>query len=92
MFFDQVDNLEVIHLYNQPDGTFPNHHPDPTVAKNLVDLQDAVRIHQADFGIGYDGDADRIGVIDSQTRIVWGDKLLSIYAKDVLAKEKQQTD
>ena len=55
---------EVIELYSQPDGRFPNHHPDPTVPKNLEDLIKAVREHQADFGVAYDGDADRIGVVD----------------------------
>ena len=67
------------------DGTFPNHHPDPTVAENLVQLQDEVARHGADLGIAFDGDADRIGVIDGQGRILWADQLMILYAIDVLA-------
>ncbi|HYE01132.1 MAG TPA: phosphomannomutase/phosphoglucomutase [Alphaproteobacteria bacterium] len=73
-------------LFDDIDGNFPNHHPDPTVAKNLVDLQRAVAEHKADMGIGFDGDGDRIGAIDGQGRIVWGDMLLAIYAEDVLKR------
>ena len=65
-------------LYNDLDGRFPNHHPDPTVVENLDDLIQAVRHHRADVGIAYDGDADRIGTIDEQGEIVWGDRLLLI--------------
>ena len=72
-------------LFDEIDGNFPNHHPDPTVPENLVDLQKAVAEHKADIGIGFDGDGDRIGAIDSTGRIVWGDQLLAIYAKEVLA-------
>jgi phosphomannomutase len=72
-------------LFDEIDGNFPNHHPDPTVPENLVDLQNAVAEHGADLGIGFDGDGDRIGAIDSTGRIVWGDQLLAIYAKEVLA-------
>ena len=71
-------------LFDDVDGTFPNHHPDPTVAKNLVDLQNHVAKYKCDVGIAFDGDADRIGVVDGQGRILWGDQLLSILAKDVL--------
>ena len=67
------------------DGTFPAHHPDPTVAKNLVQLQAAVRQDGLDLGIGFDGDGDRIGVIDGQGRIIWGDQLLALLSRDVLA-------
>ncbi len=66
------------------DGTFPAHHPDPTVAENLRQLQQAVKEHELDVGIAFDGDGDRIGVIDGQGRIIWGDQLLSILARDVL--------
>src|SRR5437763_1661116 len=66
------------------DGTFPAHHPDPTVAENLVQLQQAVKEHRCDLGIGFDGDGDRIGVIDAQGRILWGDQLLIVLARDVL--------
>jgi phosphomannomutase len=71
-------------LFDVIDGTFPNHHPDPTEAKNLRDLQEAVRREGADLGIAFDGDADRIGAIDGETRIVAGDQLLAIYAAEVL--------
>ena len=66
------------------DGRFPAHHPDPTVPANLVQLQDAVRDNRADLGIAFDGDGDRIGVVDGQGRILWGDQLLVILARDVL--------
>jgi phosphomannomutase len=72
-------------LFDEIDGRFPNHHPDPTVPENLVDLQRAVAEQGADLGIGFDGDGDRIGAIDGTGRIVWGDQLLAIYAKEVLA-------
>jgi phosphomannomutase / phosphoglucomutase len=68
------------------DGTFPKRQPDPSQAKNLVDLQQAVRATSAQVGIAVDGDADRIGVIDERGEIVWGDRVLAIYARDVLAK------
>jgi len=67
------------------DSTFPAHHPDPTVAENLVQLQAAVRLDKLDVGIGFDGDADRIGVVDGQERIIWGDQLLALLSRDVLA-------
>ena len=73
-------------LFCESDGTFPNHHPDPTVPKNLEDLIAAVKKDDADIGIAFDGDADRIGVIDDTGEIVWGDYLLIIYARDVLAR------
>jgi phosphomannomutase/phosphoglucomutase len=73
-------------LFSESDGTFPNHHPDPTVPKNLEDLIAAVKKDGADIGIAFDGDADRIGVIDDTGEIVWGDYLLIIYARDVLAR------
>ncbi len=67
------------------DGTFPAHHPDPTVEKNLVQLKDAVKAEKADFGIAFDGDGDRIGMVDANGRVLWGDQLLAILAADVLA-------
>ena len=75
---------EHVLLFDTIDGTFPNHHPDPTVAENLVDLQRAVAEHGCDLGIGFDGDGDRIGAIDHTGRIVWGDQLLALYAAVVL--------
>jgi phosphomannomutase/phosphoglucomutase len=73
-------------LFAESDGTFPNHHPDPTVEKNLQDLIAAVRAEHADIGIAFDGDADRIGIVDKHGTIIWGDYLLIIYARDVLAR------
>lgn len=71
-------------LYGDLDGRFPNHHPDPTVVDNLQDLIRAVNTTQADVGIAYDGDADRIGAVDEQGTIVWGDRLMLIFARDIL--------
>ncbi|MCC7271795.1 MAG: phosphomannomutase/phosphoglucomutase [Alphaproteobacteria bacterium] len=71
-------------LHERIDGTFPNHHPDPTVPENLVDLQAAVAREKADLGIAFDGDGDRIGVVDGGGRILWGDQLLQIWAEAVL--------
>jgi phosphomannomutase / phosphoglucomutase len=73
-------------LFCESDGTFPNHHPDPTVAKNLEALIAAVKKDGADLGIAFDGDADRIGVIDDRGDIIWGDYLLIVYARDALAR------
>ena len=73
------------------DGTFPSHHPDPTVAENLVQLQQAVTADKLDLGIGFDGDGDRIGVIDGQARILWGDQLLALLSRDVLAESPGST-
>jgi phosphomannomutase len=72
-------------LHERIDGRFPNHHPDPTVPENLVDLQAKVAEAKADLGIAFDGDGDRIGVVDSKGRILWGDQLLILFARDVLA-------
>ncbi|WP_310476261.1 phosphoglucomutase/phosphomannomutase PgmG [Sandarakinorhabdus sp.] len=71
-------------LFAEVDGRFPNHHPDPTVEANLVDLKRVVREQGCDFGVAFDGDADRIGAVDAQGRMVWGDELLSILAEPVL--------
>ena len=73
-------------LFCESDGTFPNHHPDPTVPKNLEALIDAVRQDRAEIGIAFDGDADRIGVVDEDGGIVWGDRILILYARDVLER------
>jgi phosphomannomutase/phosphoglucomutase len=73
-------------LYCVSDGTFPNHHPDPTVPENLEDIIAKVRESGADLGVAFDGDADRIGVIDENGNIIWGDRLLLIYARDVLSR------
>jgi phosphomannomutase/phosphoglucomutase len=73
-------------LFAESDGTFPNHHPDPTVVENLQDLIRAVRETGSEVGIGFDGDADRIGIVDGDGTIIWGDYLLLVYARDVLAR------
>jgi phosphomannomutase/phosphoglucomutase len=82
---------EVIELYCEPDGAFPNHHPDPVVLDNLKDLISTVRETGAHLGIGYDGDADRIGVVDGDGDVVWGDKLMIIYARDILKHHQGAT-
>ncbi len=73
-------------LFCESDGTFPNHHPDPTVPENLEDLIAAVTEDQAQIGIAFDGDADRIGVVDEDGTIIWGDRILIVYARDVLER------
>ncbi|MDE2619077.1 MAG: phosphomannomutase/phosphoglucomutase [Sphingomonadales bacterium] len=71
-------------LFTAVDGTFPHHHPDPTEAHNLADLRTLVAEKQLDFGVAFDGDGDRIGVVDARGEIIWGDQLLMIFAEDVL--------
>jgi len=78
-------------MYEDVDGRFPNHHPDPTVVANLQDLIKKVRETKADVGIAYDGDADRIGAVDEHGDILWGDKLLVLYARDVLKNQPGAT-
>jgi phosphomannomutase/phosphoglucomutase len=77
---------EVIPLYCEPDGSFPNHHPDPTVVENIKDLVRITKEQEADIGVGYDGDADRIGVIDRSGNIIWGDQLMIILSRDILKR------
>ena len=78
-------------IFTDIDGTFPNHHPDPTEEKNLADLKRLVAEKQLDFGLAFDGDGDRLGAIDGQGRVVWGDQLLSILAEPVLRAEPGAT-
>ena len=75
---------EVIPIYCDVDGRFPNHHPDPTVAKNLVDLIKQVKKHKADLGIGFDGDGDRVGGCDDKGNVLAGDRLLALFARSIL--------
>ena len=82
---------DITELYCEPDGNFPNHHPDPTVAKNMVDLIDKVKEEGAELGIGFDGDADRIGIVDEKGNIIWGDQLLMIFARDLLKRKPGAT-
>ena len=78
-------------LFTDVDGSFPNHHPDPTEEKNLADLKAIVAEKNLDFGVAFDGDGDRIGAIDGQGRVIWGDQLLQIFAEDVLNSEPGAT-
>lgn len=78
---------DVIPLYCEPDGLFPNHHPDPTVIENIQDLIRKTRDEKADIGIGYDGDADRIGVISSSGKIIWGDQIMIILSREILRRK-----
>lgn len=75
---------EVISLYCEMDGTFPNHHPDPTLPKDLEDLIKKVKESKADFGVAYDGDGDRLGAIDDEGNIIWGDQLMVFFSRDIL--------
>lgn len=79
---------QTTNLFAESDGTFPNHHPDPTVVENVQDLIAAVRREGADLGVGFDGDADRVGLVDEHGEIVWGDYLLILYARDVFARTR----
>jgi phosphomannomutase/phosphoglucomutase len=82
---------EVEELYCEIDGRFPNHFPDPTIAGNLKDLIDRVKKLHANVGIGYDGDADRIGVVDDRGNIIWGDQLMILFAREILKYKKGAT-
>jgi phosphomannomutase/phosphoglucomutase len=73
-------------LFDVPDGSFPNHHPDPTLPENLEALREKVLSEGLELGVAYDGDADRIGVIDDKGEILWGDRLLILYARDLLSR------
>lgn len=82
---------KVTALYCELDGRFPHHHPDPTILENLSDLVQTVKECKADVGIGYDGDADRIGAVDEQGNVLWGDRLMVLYARDILAERPGST-
>ncbi len=75
---------QVLELYCEMDGRFPNHHPDPTVPDFLTDLIDTVTGEKAEIGLAYDGDGDRLGVVDNHGEIIWGDRLLILFAREVL--------
>jgi phosphomannomutase/phosphoglucomutase len=79
--------VETIDLFDEPDGNFPNHHPDPTVESNIHELIKTVQNNEYELGVGYDGDADRIGVVDEKGNIIWGDRLMIIFSKDILEKK-----
>lgn len=77
---------ELIELYCDVDGKFPNHHPDPSKPENLRDVIEAVKLHSADIGLAFDGDGDRVGVIDSEGKVLWPDRLMMLFAADVLSR------
>jgi phosphomannomutase/phosphoglucomutase len=77
---------EVTPLFCESDGTFPNHHPDPTVLENLTDLQETVRRTKAALGIAFDGDGDRIGAVDEQGNVIFGDKLVALFGRDLVQR------
>jgi phosphomannomutase/phosphoglucomutase len=83
--------VELIELFTEPDSNFPNHHPDPTVVENLQDTIRAVRESGADLGIAFDGDGDRIGVVDETGRIIWGDELMVLLAREILKEQPGAT-
>ena len=83
--------VELVKLYTEPDSRFPNHHPDPTVEVNLVDTIEAVTAYNADIGIAFDGDGDRIGVIDETGRIIWGDELMVLLSRSILKENPNST-
>ena len=83
--------VETESLYCDPDGSFPNHHPDPTVAENLADLAALVRASGAEVGLALDGDADRIGAVDGRGRIIWGDQLMMLFAREILQRRPGST-
>jgi phosphomannomutase/phosphoglucomutase len=87
----QALGVELIKLYTEPDSNFPNHHPDPSVEENLQDLIAAVREHNADVGIAFDGDADRLGVVDETGRIIWGDELMILLSREILKENPGAT-
>lgn len=81
----------VVELFCTLDGRFPNHHPDPTVPANLKDLVAAVKSHKADFGVAFDGDSDRIGLVDDQGKIIYGDEIMVLFSRDILKELKGAT-
>lgn len=83
--------VELVELFTEPDSSFPNHHPDPTVTENLKDTIDAVRATGADIGIAFDGDGDRIGIVDENGRIIWGDELMVLLSRSILAAQPGAT-
>jgi phosphomannomutase / phosphoglucomutase len=84
-------NVDSIELFFEMDGHFPNHHPDPTVLSNLRALQKAVRTHKAELGVAFDGDGDRIGTVDEQGNVVYGDLLLLIFGREILSRKAGST-
>ncbi len=83
--------VDLVKLFTEPDSNFPNHHPDPTVEENLSDVITAVKDSNADIGIAFDGDGDRIGVVDDTGRIIWGDELMILLSRQVLREKPGAT-
>lgn len=83
--------VQLVKLFTEPDSNFPNHHPDPTVTENLQDCIAAVKETGADLGIAFDGDGDRIGVIDENGRIIWGDELMVLLSREILKVKPNST-
>ena len=84
--FKAMKNIELTELFSEIDSTFPNHHPDPTVEKNLEALIALMKTGKYDAGIAYDGDADRVGVVDNKGRIIWADQLMALFLPEVIRK------
>jgi phosphomannomutase / phosphoglucomutase len=84
-------NVDVVEMFFEPDGRFPNHHPDPTVEENLEPLKKAVADHRAAFGIAFDGDGDRLGAVDDRGHVVWGDQLMLIFGREILSRKPGAT-
>ena len=82
---------DVIPLFCEIDGNFPNHHPDPAEPENLVDLIAAVKAEQADVGLAFDGDGDRLGVVTPAGEIIWPDKMMMLFVEDICARVPDST-
>ncbi|MDF2866675.1 MAG: phosphomannomutase/phosphoglucomutase [Gammaproteobacteria bacterium] len=82
---------EVIELFCEVDGNFPNHHPDPTQLENIQDLIQAVKHHQADLGLAFDGDGDRLGIVTDAGELIWPDRQMMVFAKDIIARNPNAT-
>ena len=80
--------IEIKELYCDPDGTFPNHHPDPTIVENLVDLVSEMRTGRYDVGFAFDGDADRVGVVDDTGEIIWADQLMALFLPEIIKNKE----
>ena len=85
--FINMENVDLTEFYCDIDGTFPNHHPDPTIKENLADLIAAMKTGQYDIGVAFDGDADRVGVVDETGEIIWADQLMSLFLPEVIQNE-----
>lgn len=83
--------MELVELFTEPDSTFPNHHPDPTVTENLLDSVNAVVEHKADLALAFDGDGDRIGVVNDRGEIIWGDELMVLFSRSLLREKPGAT-